>query len=135
MKTQNQNKKYTLSSYPKNSIHGDIETTYNLQSEKLFLNLSYTIGKCNTEDKFSIKSNLPKTGQISLLESFLSSHISKKEEKISLKIGKPYHISLKYSPESRSDRRFVGDRIEVSYDTKNQSLRDGIIMRVLGSLV
>jgi len=135
MNTRNQNKKYALSGCTKNNIHGDIETAYNPQSEKLFLDLSYTIGNGMKEDKFSIKSNLPKTAQISLLESFLASNMSMEEEKTSLKTGKSYHISLKYSPKSLSDRRFEGDRIEVSYDTKNKGLRDGILMRVLGSLV
>ena len=135
MKTKNSRKNYMAKSCSKNNLHGDIAMSYPTDSDNMFFDLNYKVGKGQIEDSFSIKSNLPKTGQISLLESFLASQIGQGADRTPPKMRKSYHISLKYSPEDRSDRRIIGTKIEVSYDTKNKGLRDGILMSVLQALV
>ncbi len=88
----------------------------------LTMNIRYNIRK----DKFEINGDVAPKGQYELVETFLRSQVGAGEDKSKLNRKEAYNIQFKWYP----DR----DLIEVSSDTGNKALRDGILLFLLGNL-
>ncbi len=78
------------------------------------------------ENKFDITGEIRKEGQLELIDSFLRTQIGAGADDSKPNEKDVYHISMKWYPEN--------DRIEVSDDTGNKGLRDGILAYIMGKL-
>lgn len=78
------------------------------------------------EGKFELKGDVNREGQIEIIDGFLRNQIGKGEDKKQSNKQDIYHISLKWFPRD--------DTIQVSDDTGNKGLRDGILMDVLNKI-
>ena len=83
--------------------------------DHLTLNIIYNIKK----NKFTFKGDVKKEAYSDLICEFLRSQIGAGEDDGKANVRDVYKITLKWFPEN--------DRFEVSYDTGNKGLRDGIL--------
>jgi len=90
--------------------------------DHLRLELTYT----ETGDRYEVKSEMTKQGQIELIEAFLSSQIGAGEDNTPANKQKQYRIKL--------DWYLQNDEIEVTSNTGNKGLRNGILMCYLKRL-
>lgn len=88
----------------------------------LTMNVQYNV----KNGKFKINSDMKKKVQSSLLETFLRGQIGKGEDKSKAVEKDVYNITLKLYLEN--------DRIEVTSDTGNEGLRDGVLLNVFQRL-
>lgn len=88
----------------------------------LTLDIIYNVNN----DKFEIKGDVNKRGQEELISNVLREQIGNGRDDKKAIERETYHIQLKWYPEN--------DTIEVSSDTGNKGLRDGILMHYLKNL-
>lgn len=87
--------------------------------DHLTLDIQYNI----KNDKFEVKSDINKEGRKELIETFLRGQIGAGKDYSKPNKEDVYRIQLKWYPEN--------DKIEVSTNTGNKGLRDGILMHFL----
>ncbi len=85
----------------------------------LTLDLRYDINS----DQFKVGGNVNRNGITELVETFLRGQMGAGKDDSKPNEKDVYHIQLRWYPEN--------DRIEVSCDTGNKGLRDGILMLYL----
>ena len=89
----------------------------------LTLNIRYHLDS----DKFEVEGDVSREGCGELVETFLRGQIGAGKDESEPNEQDIYNIGLRWYPEN--------DKIEVSSDTGNKGLRDGILMHYLQSLV
>jgi len=78
------------------------------------------------KDEFIVNGDLNREGRSEVIEGFLRGQMGKGRDRTKPEKRDVYHITLNWYPEN--------DRIEVSSDTGNKGLREGILMRYLARL-
>ena len=104
------------------TIYKLIKNIYNMNKDYLELRVNYDL----TGNKFTYSGDLNGNGVRDVVESFLRSQIGAGSDERRLNERKDYSIELKWHP---SD-----DKIDVSDNTGNRSLREGILLQFLESL-
>lgn len=87
--------------------------------EYLTLDIKYTL----STDQFEFGGNVTEDGRHELVETFIRGQIGAGKDKSKPDDREVYHITFKWYPEN--------NKIEVSSDTGNKSLRDGILIHFL----
>ena len=95
------------------------ENPINMTLDHLTLNITYDA----TNNNFKTAGNVNEEGRVELVESFLHSQLGAGKDAREANIQDTYSIQIKWYP--------ANDRMEVSSDTGNSSLRDGILMHYL----
>lgn len=90
--------------------------------EYLTMDITYRV----KDGHFDIDGNINRQGQSSLIEAFLSGQIGRELDNRKRNEQDAYHITFKWYPED--------DTIDVTSDTGNKGLRDGILMSILHKL-
>ncbi len=86
------------------------------------LNIQYDARK----EKFKVRGDINREGQREIIEIFLREQMGKGEDKNEPNKRDFYHIGFRWFPED--------DTVEISSDTGNKGLRDGILLKYLASL-